>query len=238
MPDENKHILTIFETDLARLRDMIAAMGGMVESALSDAVRALLNRDAELAARVVEQDHKVDAEERVIEQFAIRILALRQPVADDLRHVVAALKTTTDLERIGDYAANVAKRTIVLNQVTPAYPLASLAQISRLVQENLKLTIDAFGEADATKAVTVWRADQMIDDLYTTIFRELITYMMEDARNISPCTHLLFIAKNLERIGDHATNMAELTYYATTGKSLPDTRPKGDLSADYIAPST
>jgi len=152
--------------------------------------------------------------------------------------VVAALKTTTDLERIGDYAANVAKRTIVLNQVTPAYPLASLAQISRLVQENLKLTIDAFGEADATKAVTVWRADQMIDDLYTTIFRELITYMMEDARNISPCTHLLFIAKNLERIGDHATNMAELTYYATTGKSLPDTRPKGDLSADYIAPPT
>ncbi|GAA5265321.1 MAG: phosphate signaling complex protein PhoU [Acidiphilium sp.] len=236
MPEDSKHILTSFETDLARLRDMIAAMGGMVESALSDAVRALLSRDAELAARVVEQDQKVDAEERVIEQFAIRILALRQPVADDLRHVVAALKTTTDLERIGDYAANVAKRTIVLNQVTPTYPLASLAQISRLVQENLKLTIDAFSESDATKATTVWRADQMIDDLYTTIFRELITYMMEDPRNISPCTHLLFIAKNLERIGDHATNMAELTFYATTGKSLPDIRPKGDLSADYVAP--
>ncbi|HQT84919.1 MAG: phosphate transport system regulatory protein PhoU [Acidiphilium sp. 37-64-53] len=234
MPDESRHILTSFEADLGRLRDMIAAMGGLVETELADATAALLSRDAVMAARVVEFDARVDAEERAIEQFAIRVLALRQPVADDLRQVVAALKVTTDLERIGDYAANVAKRTIILNEAVPAYPLASLAQMSRLVQENLKSTIDAIGEADPQKAMAVWRADQMIDDLYTTIFRELITYMMEDPRNISACTHLLFIAKNLERIGDHATNVAELTYYAATGETLPDNRPKGDLSATYM----
>ncbi|MCW8306831.1 phosphate signaling complex protein PhoU [Acidiphilium sp. PA] len=234
MPDESRHILTSFEADLGRLRDMIAAMGGLIETELADATAALLSRDAVMAARVVEFDARVDAEERAIEQFAIRVLALRQPVADDLRQVVAALKVTTDLERIGDYAANVAKRTIILNQAAPAYPLASLAQMSRLVQENLKSTIDAIGEADPQKAMAVWRADQMIDDLYTTIFRELITYMMEDPRNISACTHLLFIAKNLERIGDHATNVAELTYYAATGQTLPDNRPKGDLSATYM----
>ncbi|MCF3946791.1 phosphate signaling complex protein PhoU [Acidiphilium sp. AL] len=237
MPEDSKHILSSFEADLGRLRDMIAAMGGLVETELADAVTALLTRDAALAARVVEFDTRVDAEERAIEQFAIRVLALRQPVADDLRQVVAALKVTTDLERIGDYAANVAKRTLILNEAAPSYPLASLAQMSRLVQENLKTTIDAIAEADPQKAVSVWRADQMIDDLYTTIFRELITYMMEDARNISACTHLLFIAKNLERIGDHATNVAELTYYAATGETLPDTRPKGDLLAAYARQS-
>ncbi len=237
MPEDSRHILSSFEADLGRLRDMIAAMGGLLETELADAVTALLTRDAALAERVVEFDARVDAEERAIEQFAIRVLALRQPVANDLRQVVAALKVTTDLERIGDYAANVAKRTLILNEAAPSYPLASLAQMSRLVQENLKTTIDAIGEADPQKAMAVWRADQMIDDLYTTIFRELITYMMEDARNISACTHLLFIAKNLERIGDHATNVAELTYYAATGETLPDTRPKGDLLAAYARPA-
>lgn len=234
MAEESRHILSSFEADLGRLRDMVAAMGGLVETELAEASTALLTRDASLAARVVESDARVDAEERAIEQFAIRLLALRQPVADDLRQVVAALKVTTDLERIGDYAANVAKRTLVLNRSAPSYPLASLAQMTRLVQENLKTTIDAIGEADAEKAVGVWRSDQMIDDLYTTIFRELITYMMEDPRNISACTHLLFIAKNLERIGDHATNVAELTYYAATGETLPDARPKGDLSSSTV----
>ncbi len=230
MPDQAKHILTSFEADLSRLRDLIAAMGGLVETELADAITALYDRDADLAARVVEFDVRVDAEERTIEQFAIRVLALRQPVANDLRQVVAALKITTDLERIGDYAANIAKRTLVLHQAAPAYPMASLIQMSRLVQENLKTIIDAIGEpdTDADKVMAVWRADQMIDDLYNSIFRELITYMMEDARNISSCTHLLFIAKNLERIGDHATNIAELAYYTATGETLPDNRPKGD----------
>jgi phosphate transport system protein len=149
---------------------------------------------------------------------------------------VAALKMTVDLERIGDYAANVAKRSIVLAQFTLPYSLAGLGHMARLVQENLKLTVDAIGENDADKAMQVWRSDLMVDDIYTVIFRELITYMMEDPRNISPCTHLLFIAKNLERIGDHATNIAETIYYAAKGESLPDARPKGDSSAYAMVP--
>ncbi|HQT66399.1 MAG: phosphate transport system regulatory protein PhoU [Rhodospirillales bacterium 20-60-12] len=237
MADDAKHIVSSFEQDLAKLRDMIAVMGGLVETQFADAARALLSGDGDLATIVVEQDVKVDAEERAIEQFAIRLLALRQPVANDLRQIVSSIKITTDLERVGDYAANMAKRSLVLNQSKHSYPLAGIAQMARLVQENLKSTIDAVGEADITKAVAVWRADQMVDELYNTIFRELITYMMEDARNISACTHLLFVAKNLERIGDHATNIAELVYYAATGENLPELRPKGDYSASFIAPS-
>jgi phosphate transport system protein len=166
-----------------------------------------------------------------VEQLVIRMLALRQPVAGDLRLIVAALKITGDLERVGDYAANVAKRAIVLAQFSLPYSLAAIANMARLVQEGLKMVIDAIGERDTEKAIQVWRSDQMVDDVYTAIFRELITYMMEDPRNITPCTHLLFIAKNLERIGDHATNIAENLYYAVTGESLPDARPKGDTSA-------
>jgi len=235
MADEPKHhIVTAFEADLKKLRDMIAGMGGLVERAVADAATALLDRDPEVAASVIEQDPKIDAEEHAVEQFAVRLLALRQPVADDLRQVIQALKVITDLERIGDYAANIAKRSIVINQVASSFSLSGLGQMALLVQQNLKSSIDAVGEADPQKAIAVWRADQMVDDLYNTIFRELITYMMEDARSITACTHLLFIAKNLERIGDHTTNIAELTYYAVTGESLPDFRPKGDQTSNYI----
>jgi phosphate transport system protein len=234
MPSEPKHIVASFEADLKKLRDMIAAMGGLVERAVADAATALLDRNPDLAARVIELDAKIDAEEHAIEQFAVRLLALRQPVADDLRHVIQALKIITDLERIGDYAANIAKRSIVINQVASSFTLSGLGQMALLVQQNLKSSIDTIGEASPEKAVAVWRADQAVDDLYNTIFRELITYMMEDPRNITPCTHLLFIAKNLERIGDHTTNMAELTYYAITGENLPDFRPKGDHTSAYI----
>ena len=238
MADETKHIVTSFEGDLKRLRDMITGMGGLVERAVADASAALLERDAELAAQVVQADHKIDAEEHAVEQFAVQLLALRQPVADDLRQVVQALKVTTDLERIGDYAANMAKRSLVINQVASSFSLSGLGQMALLVQQNLKSCIDAIGEADPQKAIAVWRADQAVDDLYNTIFRELITYMMEDARSITACTHLLFIAKNLERIGDHTTNIAELTYYAVTGDVLPDFRPKGDQTAAYTHAST
>jgi len=161
----------------------------------------------------------------------IRMLALRQPMAADLRFIIASLKMTGDLERIGDYAANVAKRSIVLSQFAMPFPLTGLGQMLRLVQEQLKSIIDAVGAGDTDKAIAVWRSDQAVDDLYNTIFRELITYMMEDPRNITPCTHLLFIAKNLERIGDHTTNIAETVYYAVRGEVLPDVRPKGDTSA-------
>ena len=234
MAEDARHIVTSFEADLKRLRDMIAAMGGLVEQALGDAMTALLQHDPEIAGRVVENDPKIDSQERLVEQFAVQLLALRQPVANDLRQVVAALKVITDLERIGDYAANIAKRSLVINRVAQSFALSGLAQMAALVQQNLKTTIDVVGEADPQKAIAVWRADQMVDDLYNTIFRELITYMMEDARSISACTHLLFIAKNLERIGDHATNIAEITYYAITGQNLPDFRPKGDMTSAYI----
>jgi phosphate transport system protein len=190
-----------------------------------------MNRDAASATRAVEEDPKVDALEREVEKLVIRLLALRQPVADDLRRAVSALKITGDLERIGDYAANVAKRSIVLAQFSLPYSLAGLAHMARLVQAQLKSIIDALGDNDAEKAVEVWRSDQVVDDIYNALFRELITYMMEDPRNITPCTHLLFIAKNLERIGDHATNIAENLYYAVKGETLPDSRPKGDTSA-------
>ena len=234
MADETKHIVTSFGSDLKKLHDMIAVMGGLVERALADATTALLERNAELAAHVVEMDPKIDAEERAVEQFAVRLLALRQPVADDLRQVIQALKVVTDLERIGDYAANIAKRSLVLNQMASNFSLSGLGQMAMLVQQNLKSSIDAVGDGDPQKAIAVWRADQMVDDLYNTIFRELITYMMEDARSITACTHLLFIAKNLERIGDHTTNIAELTYYAVTGQALPDFRPKGDHTSAYL----
>jgi phosphate transport system protein len=234
MPSEPKHIVSSFESDLKKLRDMISAMGGLVERAVADATTALLDHNPELATRVVENDAQINAEEHAVEQFAVRLLALRQPVADDLRHVIQALKIVTDLERIGDYAANIAKRSLVINQVAGTFPLAGLGQMAMLVQQNLKSSIDTVGEASPEKAIAVWRADQAVDDLYNTIFRELITYMMEDARNITACTHLLFIAKNIERIGDHTTNMAELTYYAITGENLPDFRPKGDHTAAYV----
>lgn len=234
MPSEPKHIVTSFEADLKKLRDMITTMGGLVERAVADATTALLEHNPEIATRVVEQDTAINAEQQAVEQFAVRLLALRQPVADDLRHVIQALKIVTDLERIGDYAANIAKRSIVINHVAGGFSLSGLGQMALLVQQNLKSSIDTVGEASPEKAIAVWRADQAVDDLYNTIFRELITYMMEDARNITPCTHLLFIAKNLERIGDHTTNMAELTYYAITGENLPSFRPKGDTTSTYV----
>jgi phosphate transport system protein len=209
-------------------------MGGIVESQAALAAEAVLERNAAAATKAVEDDPKVDALERQIEQFVIRMLALRQPMASDLRQIVGGLKITGDLERIGDYAANVAKRSIVLNQYALPYSLAGIGHMAELVQEQLKSIVDALGDNDTEKAMEVWRSDQVIDDIYNALFRELITYMMEDPRNITPCTHLLFIAKNLERIGDHATNIAETLYYAVSGEVLPDARPKGDTSAYAI----
>jgi phosphate transport system protein len=231
MPDSPEHLIKSYEQELKRLRGMLAEMGGLVENQVALAAQAIMGRDAVAAGQVVEADPKVDAVERDVEQFVIRLLALRQPLAGDLRQIVAALKITGDLERIGDYAANVAKRSLVLDQFSMPYSLTGLGQMARMVQDHLKTIIDALGDNDAAKAVEVWRSDQMVDDLYNVIFRELVTYMMEDPRNITPCTHLLFIAKNLERIGDHETNIAETLYYAVKGETLPQSRPKGDMSA-------
>lgn len=222
------HIVKSYALELSRLRGLLTEMGGLVESQVELAAQAVTGQDAAAATRAMELDPSVDALEREVEQFVIRLLALRAPMAQDLRQIVAALKITGDLERIGDYAANIAKRSIVLNQFTVPYSLAGFGHMARLVQENLRLTVDAVGDGDAEKAVQVWRSDQVVDELYTALFRELMTYMMEDPRNITPCTHLLFVAKNLERIGDHATNVAELVHYAATGESLPEVRPKGE----------
>jgi phosphate transport system protein len=225
MSETPQHVVKSYDQELKRLRSMITQMGGIVETQVALAAEAIMHRDAAAATRAVEEDPKVDALEREVETFVIRLLALRQPVAGDLRQIVAALKITGDIERIGDYAANVAKRSIVLAEFSLPYSLAGLAHMARLVQQQLKSVIDAFGDNDADKAMEVWRSDQVVDDIYNAIFRELITYMMEDPRNITPCTHLLFIAKNLERIGDHATNVAETVYYAVKGESLPESRP-------------
>ncbi len=234
MSEPAEHIVKSYEQELTRLSDLIARMGGLVESEVALAAAAVVDQDVNAATRAVETDPQVDALEREVEQFSIRMLALRQPVASDLRRIVAALKITAGLERIGDYAVNAAKRSMVLSHVPLSFSLTPIASMARMVQENLKTVIDAASQNDPQKAIEVWRSDRMIDDLYTAIFRELITYMMEDPRNITPCTHLLFIAKNLERIGDHATNIAETVHFAATGEVLPDERPKGVSSAFAI----
>jgi phosphate transport system protein len=231
MSEAPEHVVKSYDQELKRLRNMMTQMGGIVETQVALAADAIMHRDTASATRAVEEDPKVDALEREVETFVIRLLALRQPMAGDLRQIVAALKITGDLERIGDYAANVAKRSIVLAEYSLPYSLAGLAHMARMVQGQLKSIIDALGDSDAEKAMEVWRSDQVVDDIYNALFRELVTYMMEDPRNITPCTHLLFIAKNLERIGDHATNIAENLYYAVKGETLPDSRPKGDTSA-------
>jgi phosphate transport system protein len=231
MPETPQHIVKSYEQELNRLRDLLTEMGGVVESEVALAAQAVVERDNIAANRAIELDPKVDALEHEAEQFIIRLLALRQPMAGDLRGIVAALKCAGDLERIGDYAANVAKRSIVLAQFNMPYSMGGIAHMAQLVQENLKSIIDAVGENDVDLAVEVWRSDARIDEIYNALFRELITYMMEDPRNITPCAHLLFIAKNLERIGDHATNIAETIYYAVTGEPLLEGRPKGDNSA-------
>ena len=228
---EAQHIVKSYGQELQALRGLMTAMGGMVESQVALATDAILHGDTGVATRAIELDLQVDEQEREAEQLIIRMLALRQPMAHDLRQVVGAMKITAAMERIGDYAKNIARRSIVLGEHRLPFSLTGVANMSRLVQENLKLVIDAIGENDADKAGQAWQADLAIDEIYNSIFRELVTYMMEDARNITPCTHLLFIAKNLERIGDHATNIAEHVHYAVTGEPLREDRPKSDGSA-------
>ncbi len=227
----NEHIVRSYDEDLRKLRDMTARMGGLAERQVADATRALVRRDTELASEVVSRDAQIDALEREIEAFCVRILALRQPMAADLRVVIAAMKASNDIERIGDYARNAAKRAIVLASLPSIGSLNGFERMAHLVQENLKAAMDAFVNDDAEAAQRVWEADEPVDAIYNGIFRELLTFMMEDPRNITAATHMLFIAKNLERIGDHTTNIAERIFYAVRGDSLPDERPKADQSA-------
>jgi phosphate transport system protein len=231
------HIVKSYDEELARLGNMIVEMGGLAESQLSAAIDAVAKRDSALAGLVVEGDAKVDDLERELDNLAIRLLALRQPMARDLREIFAALKIGADLERICDYAANVAKRSIALAQSPPIQPVHALPRMGALALALIKDVIDAYVEKDADKALEVWRRDEELDEMYSSLFREFLTYMMEDPRNIGACTHLLFMAKNIERIGDHATNIAEDLYYLVHGTPLTEVRPKGDKSSlEVVAP--
>jgi phosphate transport system protein len=229
MPAE--HIIKSYDEELDRLSKMIVEMGGLAESQLADAIEAVAKRDSDLAARVIQDDEKVDQLERDLDNLAIRLLALRQPMARDLREIVAALKIAADIERICDYAANVAKRSIALAQSPPVQLVYALPRMAHLALLLVKDVIDAYVARDANKAIAVWNRDEELDEMYSSVFRELLTYMMEDPRNIGACTHLLFMAKNIERIGDHATNIAENLYFLVHGTPLTAARPKGDKSS-------
>ena len=224
------HIVKSFDGELKLLTQEIAQMGGLAEAQLSQAIDALARRDSNAALQVIESDKKIDALEQDVSNLTIRLLALRQPMATDLREVVAAIKISSDIERIGDYAKNIAKRALQLNQRQPLRPVSSIPRMGKLAQQIVKDVLDAYVEKDAERAVAAWRSDEEIDEMYTSLFRELLTYMMEDPRNIGPSTHLLFIAKNIERIGDHATNIAETVHFLAKGKSIDEARPKGDTT--------
>ena len=223
----SEHIIKSYDEELQRLDNTITQMGGLAESQLGAAIEAVVKRDSDVATQVIEGDVQVDNLERDIESLVVRLLALRQPMARDLRQSIAALKIASDLERIGDYAANVAKRSIALNQTPPVRPVYAVPRMGRLCQAMIKDILDAYVERDADKALAVWLRDEELDEMYTSLFRELLTYMIEDPRNITACTHLLFIAKNLERIGDHTTNVAETLYFLVLGSPLALGRPNG-----------
>ncbi len=225
------HIVKSFDEELKRLQDALARMGGLTEQQLRGAIDALERRDSDLATRIMNDDSRVDECEAFVNEQTIRLLALRSPVADDLRAVIATLKAAGDLERIADHAANAAKRSLVLNQMPPVAPMRSLVRMGKLVQGLLAEVLAAYLSHDAEKALAVRSRDQEVDDLYSSLFREILTYMMEDPRTITACTHLMFIAKNIERVGDHATNIAEMTYFLVTGRNLNDQRPKRDTSS-------
>jgi phosphate transport system protein len=229
MPVMTDHTVKAFDTDLETLRSRIAEMGGIAEKMLSDAVVALVRRDTPLAQSVIATDPRLDTLQREIEERAIFTIARRQPLAIDLREIVSALRISGDLERVGDLAKNIAKRVLAIADGFQAQKIVlGVQNISDLVMEQLKDVLDAYAQQDLERATDVWQRDGQIDALYTSLFRELLTYMMEDPRNISFCAHLLFCAKNIERIGDHTTNIAETIHYLVTGQNLTAERPKGD----------
>jgi len=227
---EQEHIVKSFEEELEAISTKIAQMGGMAEAQLAAAIDCMARRDIALAERTVAEDRHIDDMEREIEEDTVLLIGKRQPLAVDLRQTISALKISTDLERVGDLAKNIAKRSIVVigDYETPARLMQGLSRMGRLAQGQLKSVLDAYANRNAEEALHVWRSDAEIDEMYNSIFRELLTYMMEDPRTIGACTHLLFIAKNFERIGDHTTNIAETISYLVTGEMLVDERPKSD----------
>ena len=223
------HIVKAYDEELNHLAADVARMGGLAEAGVADALDAVTRRDLKVVQTVIERDLKLDALDGEIEKRSIRLIALRQPVAQDLRRTVAAMKIASNLERIGDLAKNIAKRGAVLADSEPITPLTrSIERMGRLVATRLKNVLDAYATGDLDRAVAVWSRDDEVDEHYDSLFRELLTYMMGDPRTITAGAHLLFIAKNLERIGDHATNIAEIVHYEISGEELPTDRPKWD----------
>jgi phosphate transport system protein len=226
----NEHIVKSFEDELNTLTAECARMGGLTEVQVADAIASVVKRDQELATSVVGRDDRLDAAQIDIERKAIRMIALRQPMAGDLRRTVAAMKIAQNLERCGDLAKNIAKRALIIIASEPMTPLTrSVDRMGKLVITRLTSVLDAYARGDLERALAVWSQDDEVDEHYNSIFRELLTYMMGDPRTITPSAHMLFVAKNLERIGDHATNIAEIIHYEITGEDVLSTaRPKTD----------
>ena len=233
--DKHEHIVRSYEEELAALNTKIAKMGGLAEQVVGQSIDALERRDPDLAEVTIKEDEVIDALEHEIEEQAIVMIARRQPMAYDLRQIMAALRISADLERIGDLGKNIGKRALaVVGEQQPKKLMLGLKHMGELALEQLKEVLDAFIERDADRALKVWYKDEEIDAMYNSLFRELLTYMMEDPRNIGLCTHLLFGAKNIERIGDHTTNIAENVHYLVHGTALADDRPKSDDTSSTL----
>jgi phosphate transport system protein len=227
-----EHTAKAFDIDLQELTRMVAEMGGLAEKQVADAIDSLARRDTDSAQRIVAADPSIDALQREIEERAVLTIARRQPMAIDLRDIIGALRVCNDLERIGDLAKNIAKRVMALDgEFHPTKLLRGVEHMGALVLAQLKDVLDSYAGHDLQKALAVWNGDEQVDALCTSLFRELLTYMMEDPRNITFCIHLMFCAKNIERMGDHATNIAETVYYMIEGRAIVDQRPKGDTTS-------
>lgn len=238
MPFATEHTVKAFDADLQILNRMIAEMGGHAERQIVQAVDALIKRDRERARRVVIGDAEIDAQQREIEQKAVATIATRQPMAVDLREIIGILRIANELERIGDLAKNIGKRVVVLNgESMPRRVLRGVVHMTTLAAHLLKDVLDGYAERDARKAMQVWNRDEEIDSLYTSLFRELLTHMIEDPGIVASGIHLLFCAKNIERMGDHATNIAETVHFMIKGHPIADQRPKGDTTSFAAAPA-
>ncbi|MEQ1578697.1 MAG: phosphate signaling complex protein PhoU [Hyphomicrobium sp.] len=231
----HSHIVKSYEAELSVLESKVGQMGGLAERMLGEGFAALEQRNQELARTVVASDDAIDVLQRELEEQVIAMIARRQPLANDLRQIMAVLKVAGDLERIGDLAKNIGKRALAISGETHPKPLMTgLRHMVDLTARSLKDVLDAFAARDAEKALKVWREDEQIDALYNSLFRELLTYMMEDPRNIGLCAHLLFGAKNIERIGDHTTNIAETVFFLARGVPLTSERPKNDKTSSTL----
>jgi phosphate transport system protein len=232
----NDHTVKSFGEQLDALSALVAQMGGLTEAQFAAAMEAIARRDSAAAERAVGGDARIDEIQQEIEDRALKLLALRQPMAVDLRETLAAVKTAAELERIGDLAKNIAKRALVLNREPPIRLTQSLGRMGKAAQNQLKQVLDAFTSRNADEAEVVWARDGEIDEIYNSLFRELLTYMMEDPRTIGLCTHLLFVAKNIERSGDHCTNIAEVVYHMVRAGHLSAARPKADTTSETSVP--